>query len=104
MYRNLLLCLASALLLVFSWPSDGFPFLIFFAFYISPTIIIILRNPVNRAFSHYLHFIREGNIPRNLSFLEFIDLFHCKNNTNSYALDIVSNSLYYENLVNFIEC
>ncbi len=45
MYRNLLLCLASALLLVFSWPSDGFPFLIFFAFV---PLFSIVENAPNK--------------------------------------------------------
>ena len=43
MYRNLLLCLTSALLLIFSWPADGFPFLIFFA--LVPLFSIVENAP-----------------------------------------------------------
>jgi len=35
---------------------------------IDPKIIIILRNPIDRAFSHYLHFVRDGR--EKLSFEE----------------------------------
>ncbi len=45
MYRNLLLSFASALLLVFSWPSGGFPFLIFFALV---PLFSIVENATNK--------------------------------------------------------
>lgn len=46
MYRNLLLSFTSALLLVFSWPSGGFPFLIFFA--LAPLFSIVENTPTKK--------------------------------------------------------
>jgi hypothetical protein len=36
-------------------------------------LLAILRNPVKRAFSNYLHSIRKGDIPADLSFPEYIE-------------------------------
>ena len=36
-------------------------------------LLAILRNPVKRAFSNYLHSIRKGDIPADLAFPDYID-------------------------------
>lgn len=36
-------------------------------------LLAIVRNPVKRAFSNYLHSIRKGDIPANLAFPDYID-------------------------------
>lgn len=36
-------------------------------------LLAIVRNPVKRAFSNYLHSIRKGDIPANLAFVDYIE-------------------------------
>lgn len=54
MYRNLILSLISALLLILSWPSGGFPFLIFFAFV---PLFSIIENALNKKQVFFYSFI-----------------------------------------------
>jgi hypothetical protein len=65
-----------------------------------PNIWIILRNPARRAYSHYLHFIRDGVFDDDMN---FIDAFHqdklCE---NSWSLDIRGAGEYAKDLENYL--
>ena len=56
-------------------------------------LVVSLRNPVDRAYSHYLMYHREGNIKSS-----FIDAFRDLERVDSYSQHCVRTSLYYEKL------
>lgn len=64
-------------------------------------IIIILRNPIQRAYSNYLHLRRENYTEK--SFLELIDNEKNYPKSTWYGFKLVKSSYYYEAVENFIQ-
>lgn len=65
-------------------------------------IIAILRNPIERAFSHYLYFVSRGK--ETLPFKEAIDLRTVeKRRVNSFTNDYLGYGMYYKQLNAYME-
>ena len=60
-------------------------------------IVIILRNPIKRAYSHYLMDIRMGYAHNPLK--EYID----DEKSNPHFVQYIQNSLYFENISNYLK-
>jgi len=73
--------------------SSGLPAKKMHNFNPSLKLIVMLRDPIRRSFSHYRWMKQIGKIPENISFTDAI-----KDNS-----DILEYSLYYKNLKPFIE-
>ena len=66
-------------------------------------IIVILRHPAERAFSHYLHAVTKGNLRR--SFHQQIALAS-RNTSNKFSLDdlqLLEIGLYYEQVKRYLD-
>ena len=61
-------------------------------------IIAILRNPIKRAFSHYLMDVRMGHA--NLKFKEYIEN---KDDYQAHYHQYINNSIYYTNISRYIQ-
>lgn len=61
-------------------------------------IIIILRNPIDRAFSHFVMDQRMGHANR-----EFLYYIQSPNNSPAHYHQYVSNSLYYKNIKRYVD-
>ena len=66
-------------------------------------IIVILRNPIDRAYSNYMHLLRAGR--EKLSFREAIEKtdFRLKNNWQ-WFWDYVGIGHYHRQLINYMNC
>jgi len=64
-------------------------------------IIIILRNPIQRAYSNYLHLRRESYTEK--SFLELIEDERSYSSNIWYGFKLVGSSYYYEAVKNYIQ-
>lgn len=68
----------------------------------NPKILIVLRNPVDRAFSNYIHLVKDGR--ENLSFADALDQeeYRIKNNWD-YFWHYKSLGMYYQQVRSFLE-
>ena len=67
-----------------------------------PKIIIVLRNPVDRAFSQYLHFLRDGR--EHLSFEEAIKSERTRKESNwEWAWRYTEVGFYYKQVKAYLE-
>jgi len=67
----------------------------------SAKIIITLRDPVGRTFSHYLNWKRTGKI--KISFEEVVEKFLDKNNNDEQLERMIHVSMYYEQVKRYLE-
>jgi hypothetical protein len=65
-------------------------------------IIIILRNPVDRLFSHYHHSVRDGSITETFENLLTFEEQYCKMENNS-RYSYKKNGLYYHNVKHYLD-
>lgn len=64
-------------------------------------IFIILRNPVERAYSHYLHMVRDGR--EDLSFEEAVEKEEERKNKNwAWHWGYTTNGFYYEQVKDYL--
>lgn len=67
-------------------------------------IIILLRNPINRAYSNYFHLRRDGNIPSNIKFEDVLEKEEEWEGSNVWWGFFIKKSGYYYNSVkNYLE-
>jgi len=68
----------------------------------NPKIIIMLRNPVDRAYSAYYHLVRDGR--ETLDFAEALKQEeHRKNNNWQFLWSYFSVGMYYEQVKSYVE-
>jgi hypothetical protein len=68
----------------------------------NPKIIIILRNPVERAFSNYLHHVRD--LYEKESFESALDLIQERKQKNYWwGYDLIGGGLYYHPVKSYLE-
>lgn len=68
-------------------------------------LIFILRNPVDRAYSHYWHSVRDGY--ETLSFEEAIEQENFRIEKSEFAMraySYVTRGFYYQQILSFLEC
>jgi uncharacterized protein YaaR (DUF327 family) len=65
-------------------------------------ILIILRNPVDRLFSHYHHSVRDGSITETLENLLTFEEEYCKMENNTWY-SYKKNGLYYDNVKHYLD-
>lgn len=65
-------------------------------------ILIILRNPVDRLFSHYNHFVRDGSIAETFENLLKFEEEYCKME-NSSRYSYKKNGLYHDNIKHYLD-
>ena len=65
-------------------------------------ILIILRNPVDRLFSHYHHSVRDGSITKTLENLLTFEEEYCKMENNTWY-SYKKYGLYYDNVKHYLD-
>nr|WP_299420911.1 sulfotransferase [uncultured Emticicia sp.] len=65
-------------------------------------ILIILRNPVDRLFSHYHHSVRDGSITETLENLLTFEEEYCKMENNTWY-SYKKYGLYYDNVKHYLD-